>query len=60
MVSSYDLICVQLHFLSLRLCQIPRHISLRGHWSLPEFCVTRCCFVMLRGAKCNGRHAVSG
>ena len=24
---------------------------------LREFCVTQCCFVMLRGAKCNGRHA---
>jgi hypothetical protein len=24
---------------------------------LCEFCVTQCCFVVLGGAKCNGRHA---
>lgn len=26
---------------------------------LRESCVTQCCFVMLSGAKCNGRHAAS-
>jgi hypothetical protein len=27
--------------------------------SLREFCGNQCCFVVLRGASCNGRHAVS-
>jgi hypothetical protein len=27
--------------------------------SLREFCVTQCCFVMLGGGNCNGRHTVS-
>ena len=34
--------------------------SLDALRSLREFCVTQSCSVMLRGASCNGRHAVSG
>ena len=33
-----------------------QHYAPRGHWILRDFCGTQCCFVMLSGAKCNGRH----
>jgi len=44
---------------SLVMQQYYSDILLRGHWTLREFCVTQCCFVMLGGAKCSGRHAAS-